>query len=151
MNYIALDYGDLALAASLILIQAVLSIALRSISFATSWSRRCAWSCSSSLVGVVLEFLFRVVSPWWTGLAVLIMIGFAGREAVARQSRKLAGLWGYGIGTAAMLMAATLVTVLALTTAIQPTPWYDPRYAIPLLGMVLGNNLTGVGARPQHA
>ena len=34
--------------------------------------------------------------------------------------------------------------MLALTTAIQPKPWYDPRYAIPLLGMVLGNNLTGV-------
>jgi putative ABC transport system permease protein len=29
--------------------------------------------------------------------------------------------------------------VLALTTAIRPSPWYDPRYAIPLAGIVLGN------------
>src|SRR5690606_29489244 len=97
-----------------------------------------------TLVGLVLEFLFRAVSPWWTALAALVMIAFAGREAVARQSRKLAGLWGYGIGASAMLVAASLVTVLALTTAVRPEPWYDPRYAIPLLGMVLGNTLTGV-------
>jgi putative ABC transport system permease protein len=43
-----------------------------------------------------------------------------------------------------MLMAAGLVTVLALTTQVRPDPWYDPRYAIPLLGMILGNCLTGI-------
>src|SRR3546814_6990234 len=48
------------------------------------------------------------------------------------------------LGTAAMLMAATLVTVFALTTQIRPDPWFDPRYAIPLLGMILGNAMTGV-------
>ena len=144
MSYIALGYGDLALAACLLLIQAALSIALALNLFRDVVIAGARMVVQLSLVGVVLEFLFGAVSPWWTGLAVLVMIGFAGREAVARQSRKLAGLWGYGIGTSAMLIAATLVTVLALTTAIRPAPWYDPRYAIPLLGMVLGNNLTGV-------
>jgi putative ABC transport system permease protein len=31
--------------------------------------------------------------------------------------------------------------VLALMTAIHPTPRYDPRYAIPLMGIVLGSVL----------
>jgi putative ABC transport system permease protein len=43
-----------------------------------------------------------------------------------------------------MLMAAGLVTLFALSTAIRPDPWHDPRYAIPLLGMVLGNTMTGI-------
>ena len=43
-----------------------------------------------------------------------------------------------------MTMAASLVTVFALTTALRPDPWYDPRYAIPLLGMILGNTMNGV-------
>jgi putative ABC transport system permease protein len=43
-----------------------------------------------------------------------------------------------------MTIAAALVTVFALTTALRPDPWYDPRYAIPLLGMILGNAMTGV-------
>ncbi|HXB77948.1 MAG TPA: ABC transporter permease [Bradyrhizobium sp.] len=29
-------------------------------------------------------------------------------------------------------------------TALRPNPWYDPRYAIPLLGMILGNCMTGI-------
>ncbi len=35
----------------------------------------------------------------------------------------------------------TLVTVLAI---IRPDPWYSPPILIPLLGMVLGNSLTGI-------
>ena len=36
------------------------------------------------------------------------------------------------------------VTVLALSVVIGPDPWYTPQYAIPLLGMMLGNTMTGV-------
>lgn len=43
-----------------------------------------------------------------------------------------------------MLLASAVVTVFALTTQLRPDPWYDPRYAIPLLGMVLGNTMTGI-------
>jgi putative ABC transport system permease protein len=42
------------------------------------------------------------------------------------------------------MMASGLVTVFALLTALRPNPWYDPRYAIPLLGMILGNCMTGI-------
>ena len=43
-----------------------------------------------------------------------------------------------------MLISAVLVTVFALTTQIRPDPWFDPRYAIPILGMILGNTMSGV-------
>jgi putative ABC transport system permease protein len=43
-----------------------------------------------------------------------------------------------------MLLAAGLVTLFALATQISPDPWYDPRYALPLLGMILGNTMTGI-------
>ena len=42
------------------------------------------------------------------------------------------------------MMSSVLVTAFALLTAIRPSPWYDPRYAIPLLGMILGNCMTGI-------
>jgi putative ABC transport system permease protein len=98
-----------------------------------------------TLVGMVLTTLFSLVSPLWTGLAADGMVLFAGHEAVQRQERQLAGWWSYGIGTGSMMMASGAVTVFALATALRPDPWYDPRYAIPLLGMVLGNCMTGVG------
>src|SRR2546421_8040910 len=43
-----------------------------------------------------------------------------------------------------MMASSVVVTVFALLTALRPNPWYDPRYAIPLLGMILGNCMTGI-------
>jgi len=98
-----------------------------------------------TLVGLVLTTLFSVVSPLWTGIAALAMVLFAGHEAALRQERRLSGWWSYGLGTGCMMMSSVLVTVFALMIALQADPWYDPRYAIPLLGMILGNCMTGVG------
>ena len=144
MTYIRLDFADLATAAVLVLLDGGLSLA-----FGLGIGRRLLVAASRMvvqllLVGLVLEALFRAVSPVATAAVALVMVLFAGREAVARQDRRLAGWWSYGLGTGAMLMAAGLVTVFALTTQLRPDPWYDPRYAIPLLGMVLGNTMTGI-------
>jgi putative ABC transport system permease protein len=98
-----------------------------------------------TLVGLVLTTLFSVVSPLWTGIVALAMVLFAGHEAAQRQDRRLSGWWSYGLGTGCMMMSSVLVTVFALLAALRPNPWYDPRYAIPLLGMILGNCMTGVG------
>ena len=72
------------------------------------------------------------------------MILFAGQEIMQRQDRRFSGWWSFGLGTGSMMTASVLVTVFALVTALRPDPWYDPRYAIPLLGMILGNCMTGV-------
>ena len=37
-----------------------------------------------------------------------------------------------------------MITNLTTLGIIQVQPWYDPQYFIPLLGMVLGNTLTGI-------
>jgi putative ABC transport system permease protein len=94
---------------------------------------------------LVLEVLFTSLSPLWPALAVIAMLLFAGREVMTRQRRRLRGFWSYGLGTGAVAMASVLVTAFALTTQVAPDPWYHPQYAVPLLGMVLGNTLTGVG------
>jgi len=141
---IPLDYTDLALAAVLLLVHGVLSIVLQLGLARMLVVAAVRMVAQLALLGLVLEALFAAASPLWTALAALVMVLFAGREAVARQARKFAGFWSYGIGTGAMLTAAGIVTVLALTTQVRPDPWYDPRYAIPLLGMVLGNTMTGI-------
>jgi putative ABC transport system permease protein len=144
MNYVQLDYTDLALASLLVLANAGLSILL-----GLGLARRMLIATvrmvvQLSLVGLVLKSLFAVASPWLTGLAALAMILFAGREIMARQEKTFAGPWAYGLGTGSMLFAATLVTIFALTGPVRPDPWFDPRYALPLLGMILGNTMTGI-------
>jgi putative ABC transport system permease protein len=144
LNFIQLDYGDIALAALLLFLNAGLSMALQ-----LGIARRLLIAGARmvvqlTLVGLVLKALFALASPWLTGLAALIMVLFAGREAMARQERRFSGFWTYGIGTGSMMAAGIVVTVFALTTQVSPDPWYDPRYALPILGMILGNTMNGV-------
>ncbi|MBG03781.1 MAG: iron export ABC transporter permease subunit FetB [Rhodospirillaceae bacterium] len=141
---IALDVADLAIAAGLLLIDAALSIWLRLRLEGKLLIAALRMVAQLLLIGLVLKGLFALTSPLWTGVAALIMILFAGWEALARQERRFSGIWGYGLGTTAMMTASILVTVFALTTQVRPDPWFDPRYAIPMLGMILGNTMTGV-------
>lgn len=143
-SYLALTWGDLALASLLVVVNAGLSLAL-----GLGVERRLLVAAARMVVqlllmAVVLTWLFARHEPAWTGLAALVMVLFAGREVMARQDRRLGGWWAYGLGTGAMLLASFLVTLFALTTQVRPDPWYDARYALPLLGMVLGNTMNGV-------
>ena len=144
MSYDSLNYWDIALAASLLCINAGLSIYYKLGTAKRLVIAAIRMVVQLTLVGLVLKALFKAMSPWLTLLAAVVMIGFAGREAMARQDRTFIGFWGYGLGMISMLMAAGIVTVFALSTQFHADPWYDPRYAIPILGMILGNAMTGV-------
>jgi putative ABC transport system permease protein len=144
MTYIRLDYSDLLLPALLVVMNGVCSIALqlkleRQLAIATV-----RMVVQLALVGYVLTFLFNAVSPLWTALAAVVMVLFASQEIGVRQKRPLRGGWSYALGAACTLMASATVTIFALLTQLHPDPWYNPRYALPLLGMILGNTMTGI-------
>lgn len=96
------------------------------------------------LIGLVLKALFANVDFLWVAGISLVMLLAAGREVMARQQRRFSGWWGFGMGTGAMFVSSFAITVLALTTIISTDPWYDPQYAVPLLGMLLGNTMSGI-------
>lgn len=96
------------------------------------------------LVGMVLRALFAQAGPGWVSIIAIVMLLAAGREVLARQQRKLSGMWGYGIGVSAMFVSTFVITFFALTVVINADPWYTPQYAIPLLGMMLGNTMNGI-------
>jgi putative ABC transport system permease protein len=97
-----------------------------------------------ALIGLVLEALFSVAAFHWVALMALVMLLLAGREVMSRQKRRMTGGWAFAIGTGSMFISAFAVTVFALLAIVGPEPWYAPQYAIPLLGMLLGNTMTGV-------
>ena len=144
MSFIELSYWDIALAALLLIFNAGLSFAFQLGLGSRLLIAGLRMVVQLTLVGLVLKALFTLASPWLTGFAAIIMVLFAGREAMARQERRFEGFWSYGIGTGSMMAAGTIVTVFALTTQIHADPWYDPRFTIPILGMILGNTMNGV-------
>lgn len=96
------------------------------------------------LIGLILKLLFESLHPLWLVPIAMTMLAAAGREVMSRQKRRLRGLQGWLLGTGAMFISSFLLTVFALTVVIGVDPWYKPQYAIPLLGMMLGNTMTGI-------
>jgi putative ABC transport system permease protein len=96
------------------------------------------------LIGFVLKLLFAQTSYAWVILAVLVMAGVAGHEVWARQSSR-ADMWStLALGTSTLLFVSVATSVYVLVLVIGLAPWYTPRFFIPILGMILGNALTGV-------
>ncbi len=142
MNVVVLSHLDLAIASLLVIALAALS-----------WKQRLGLQqqlliaalrtvVQLGLIGLVLKALFEDLHPAWLIPISMLMVMAAGREVIARQQRRLAG--GYLVGTDAMFVSSFSITLLALVVIVQPAPWYQPQYAIPLLGMMLGNTMTGI-------
>ncbi len=142
---ITIGYTELALGSILLLLHGLISMVYRTGVAVSLIVAALRMVVQLGLMAYVLRFLFASSQPLWTLLAFVVMIIFAGYEALSRQKHPLAGGWGYGVATGSILTAATLVTCFGLFVQIKPAPWYEARYAIPLLGMVLGNTMTGIG------
>jgi putative ABC transport system permease protein len=95
-----------------------------------------------ALIGYALGWVFEVGHWWSIPIVLLVMFAVASRAAVKRSSRSVRGLTALAFGA---LVASGMVTIVTVTVAvIRVEPWYTPQYLIPLLGMVLGNGLTGI-------
>jgi putative ABC transport system permease protein len=135
---------DLSMAAGLIVLLAALSLWMR-LQLTTALVIAAArTTVQLLLIGLVLKTVFRSADPLWLSFIAAVMLAAAGCEVLRRQKRRFRGWWGLGIGTTAMLISSFTITFLALTVIIADTPWYTPRYAIPLLGMLLGNTMNGI-------
>lgn len=94
-----------------------------------------------ALVGYLLVYVFGL-DRWPLVVAVLaVMLVVATREAVVRQDRRPRSL--YPIAGIALLAGSGLTLVYVSVVVVQVEPWYNPRYLIPLFGMIIGNAMNG--------
>ena len=139
-----IELGPLQLAIATVLIVAagLISLALR-----LGIERRLAVAALRTVVqlgllGLVLERVFAARNPLLVVVLLLLMTAFAAREAIGRAGRRYQGI----LADAWLTMVATSFVVGGIVTqlVVGVEPWYDPQYVIPLLGMILGNSLTGI-------
>lgn len=97
-----------------------------------------------TLIGLVLKVLFAQRDLIWVVAMAGIMVLVAGREVVLRQRRRLRGWGAWLIGTGSLAVSSFTLACFALVVMVRPDPWYHPQYAIPLLGMLLGNTMNGI-------
>ena len=96
------------------------------------------------LIGYVLKLIFNTSNLFLLAGIASIMLLVAGYEINARQKYPLKRWAGFKIGTSALFLSSFSMVLLTLMVIVAPTPWYSPQYAIPLLGMLLGNTMNGI-------
>jgi putative ABC transport system permease protein len=145
-DYLELSGVQLGVAASLIVICGAVSVALR-----LGLEKRLLLAATRTiaqllLIGLVLGWIFNA-GRWYIILALMsAMTLIAGTAAVQRTARRYRGIWLDSI--ISMWASSWLITAVALLAVLQlpqhGRPWYQPQFAIPLLGMILGNTLNGI-------
>lgn len=142
-GYVELSYFQVGLATLLIIVNGVISIGLRLQMERSLFLASLRTVVQLLLVSLVLEWVFRL-DRWYVVVGVGgLMTLIAGLTAASRNERRYPGIW---LNTVISVWAsAWIVTSFALFAVMQSTEkWYEPQYAIPLLGMVLGNTLNGI-------
>ncbi|MBT5230762.1 MAG: ABC transporter permease [Methylococcales bacterium] len=142
MNIVNIGYWELSIAALLVLSQAALNWRIARHLSTSMVISMCRMFIQLSLIALILTTLFEHVSlPFMVGIAVIMLLA-AGFEVTSRQKNKFTQYWGYVIGAGSMGVSSFMVCIFALAI-LNVDPWYHPQYAIPLLGMLLGNTLNG--------
>ena len=91
------------------------------------------------VVGYLITLIFALKNPLTVLLLIAIMLTIAAVVARNRINQKLKGLfttiWWSLLAGSALTLSYTLILI------IQPSPWYEPQYLIPLMGMILGQGM----------
>lgn len=100
------------------------------------------------IVGYLLHLVFAIESALPVLLILVVMTGFAVQTIGARVETKMPNF--YRVVGAAILFGCGGMTFFFCTLVIGLEPWYDPRYLIPLAGMVIGNSMTGASLAAER-
>lgn len=95
------------------------------------------------IAGYVLLYLFDYRSIWTILLVLLVMETFAVHTAIRRVNVALSSMLKRIIAIA--IPAGSLLSLaFFLFVVVGDDSWRDPRYVVPLAGMIVGNAMTGV-------
>jgi len=144
MSVHALTYWDLLAAALLVMLLGATSVWLQLDLQSQLLVASLRMVAQLLLIGFILRALFATTNPLWIVLMAAFMLMVAAREVVQRQTSRLRYGPSFGAALTALLVSCVAVLLLTLGVFIGDEPWYAPRYAIPIFGMLLGNGMTGV-------
>ena len=139
---ISLSWIEVGIAATLLAINAMVSLKLR-----LGLARQIIWSSfrmaiQLAFLGLVLKQIFELSSVSPVIILAGVMTVIAGVTAVRRIDHRYPSIYATAIFS---VWASTwIVMAVTILLIVRPQPWHSPQVVIPLLGMVLGNSLTGI-------
>jgi putative ABC transport system permease protein len=95
-----------------------------------------------TLLGMALKWIFAISNPWAVGIFIFVMLAAATRIATSRVKEPPAGLFFRSL--LALAIPGVAVTAAVTAGVIGAEPWYEPRFVLPIAGMVIGNTMNAV-------
>lgn len=99
-------------------------------------------------LGYVLHLVFALSSPAPVLLILVIMAAFSVQAVAARVKDKMPNF--YRVVGVAIFVGCGGATFFFCSLVIGLAPWYDPRYLVPLAGMIIGNSMTGASLAAER-
>jgi len=103
-------------------------------------------------IGYVLVYVFAV-NRWWLVLLTLVAMLAAATAAATRRTGSRSPKDRFTMSTisaTAMFVSAGLVLAYVTQVVIRLHPWYEPRYLIPLFGMIVGAAMNGAALAAER-
>ena len=99
-------------------------------------------------VGYLLNLIFTVHSPLPVLLMLLAMTGFSLQVAGSRSKKRMPHF--YRVMGSSIMIGCGGITCYFCLLVVGYSPWYDPRYLIPLAGMIIGNAMNGASLAAER-
>ena len=100
------------------------------------------------VIGYVLTYIFNADQPYVVLAVLLVMMAVASWIALRPLGRRTPSR--YAIAFAAVAASGLLTLVLVTQGVLSLDPWYDPRYAIPLAGMIFSAAMNAVSLAAER-
>lgn len=95
------------------------------------------------IAGNVLAYIFNSMNIFYTLVVILVMEAFAIFNTFRRVNKKISN--SLKMVVICSILIGTLSNLIYFVfVVIRNTPWYEPRYLIPIAGMLIGNSMTGI-------
>lgn len=100
------------------------------------------------LVGYVLVYIFALDRWYLVVAALLVMLAIAAKTAADRQQSdrtQVLKITGF-----ALFVGSGLTLLYVGAVVVRVDPWYNPRYLIPLFGMIVGNAMNAAALAAER-
>lgn len=99
-------------------------------------------------VGYVLNYIFETDNPYLIVLLVMAMIGVAGW--ISLNAIRPRGLRDFLMALASIGVAGLLLLALVTQVMLDLDRWFEPRYVVPIAGMILANSMNTVSLSAER-
>jgi len=100
------------------------------------------------LIGYVLTYIFDANSPYLVVLILSIMLIAASVIALRPVQKRRNSLYLYAF--IAILVGGVFTLIMVVFGVLDLNPWYEPRFLIPIAGMIFANSMNAVSISAER-